>query len=283
MVNIIADTLETIVTDVTDLLHRAHAAGALLPLEIDDAGHLRGDDVEVYPESPKQQALAPGLENVEAIAWHWTDTRGCGAANLAKRIASVGGRSASWHAVIDATGHAVQSVSAKRGSWHVGSNTAALFRRTSIVRTLGAWEMIDAANRGKVPGYGGNSFMYGIELECVGEVRLADGKWCGWPFKFGTQWGAPAVVPADEVVIDATGIRGHHAFTGPQIVTAERITRALVHRYALTRDACSWGHCQIDPSQRTDPGPLWLGPAAAGHGLALGGHLANILDRVFGA
>lgn len=265
---------------VEQLLHRAHAADGPPPLEIDDDGLLRGDGVDLVPGTTRQQSLAAGLEHIEAVCWHWTDTRGCGAENLARRLLGPG-RAASWHAVIDAAGHAVQSVSAKKGSWHVGSDTAALFRRTGAD---GTWEALTPAQRGSVRGWGGNSFMYGIELENAGEVRLVDGKWLAWPFAFGTKWGAPTVVPAEEVASDPNHPgRGHHAFTPAQIETAGRVLGALVRRYGLRRSLCAFGHCQIDPQRRTDPGPLWLGdPMPALGGIPTSGHLAALLDRVFG-
>lgn len=275
---------------VLEMLHQAHIADGS-PLEITDDGWLTGDHVTQYPdgESPKRGALAPGVEHIEGIAWHWTDTRGCGAMNLAKRIATAGGRAASWHALIDATGTAVQSVTTKHGAWHVGSDTAALFTRNASDRS---WSMLSPAQRGGMSGYGGNRWLFGIELENVGEVRLVGSEWLGWPFRHDyiapgdTAPTRPAIVPATEVQ-PQNATHGHHRFTIPQVETARRITSTLARHYGLTRSACSWGHCEIDPQRRTDPGPLWLGFGADGKTCERGakpvvrGWLHDILDGIF--
>jgi N-acetyl-anhydromuramyl-L-alanine amidase AmpD len=265
-----AEQVEAITATALAALHQAHAADGPA-IELDDDGILHGDRVLPYVASPKRQALAPGLEHIEGLTWHFTDTRGCGAANLQHRIASAGGRAASWHAVIDAAGQLAQSVPMTRGSWHAGGPTAALFVRGAD----GTWAALSAAQRGKMRGYSANSWAGGIELENVGEVRLVDGEWLGWPFARGTKWGEPEVVPGAEVEIEqARPGRGWHRFTAAQVETARAVTAALVARYGLRREACAWGHCEIDPQRRTDPGPLWLRP---------GGHLETILGEVFGA
>lgn len=257
----------------TGELHQAHAADGPPAIEVDEEGLLHGVNVLDYVESRKRQTLAPGIEHIEGIVWHFTDTRGCGAWDLQRRISPNGssGRAASWHAVIDATGSVAQSVPAKLGSWHAGGPTAALFTRSPD----GIWTPLTAAQRGKLRGYSANSWAFGIELENVGEVRRVAEQWLGWPFQFHTQWGAPVIVPDDEVEVDqAHPGRGWHRFTDAQVGTALHVAAALVARYGLRREACAWGHCQIDPQRRTDPGPLWL---------RAGGHLEAILGTVFGA
>ena len=292
-----AQQVADLTAQILDDLHRAHAASeADPPLEVNADGWIADGDKALIAsvESPRRQTLAfdkPG--NIEAIVWHWTDTRGCGAVNLAQRISTMAGRAASWHTVIDANGIAVQSVSAKHGSWHAGGADAALFTRSSG----GDWDPLAPAQRGRIAGYSANAFAFGIELENVGEVRLVDRNgqwtWVGWPFAFGTQYGAPANVPDTEVaaiygadgrpIMPVLGARSHQVFTDAQVTTARRITRALAQRYGLTRKACSLGHCQIDPQNRTDPGPLWLGsPIPPLGSQATGGHLKEILDAVFG-
>ncbi len=247
-----------------EMLHQAHAADAAPPIEIDDDGWLHGSSVERTAETAKRSALAPGLEHVEGIAWHWTDTRGCGAMNLARRLLDPKGRSASWHVVIDATGAIVQSVSAKHAAWHVGSDSAAMFTRTASAPAYGTWDPLTASQRGKIRGFGGNSWLFGIELENVGELRRLGDSWLGWPFRHDyvapgeSSPTRPAVVPnAEAYPIDT--VRGFHMFTDAQVAAAQRVAGSLVRRYGLVREACEWGHCQIDPERRTDPGPLWLG------------------------
>ncbi|MGN6107222.1 MAG: N-acetylmuramoyl-L-alanine amidase [Kofleriaceae bacterium] len=267
-----------------DALHAAHLHSLETePLEIDDEGILRGVGVE-YIASPKRQALATPDGNIDGIVAHWTDTRGCGAANLARRITGRGGRAASWHACIDATGEIVQSVPCTYGSWHAGSDTAALFTLDA-----GIWTPVPPEKRGKVRAHSANAWTFGIELECVGEVRLveadakahqlqpmsdwivtnegADRVWCGWPFRFDYRDKSgslvrPCVVPVSEVV--SAGKRHYHAFTAAQLASAKRLYAALIRRYGLLRANVEWGHDRIDPTRRTDPGPLfhsWLGTA----------------------
>lgn len=248
-------------------------------IEIDDAGVMHGDGVTYVPTVRTQKLATPGAEgerHVEAIVWHYTDTRNAGAVNLARRIAKAG-ESRSCHGWIDAAGAIAQSASFERGTWHAGSSTAALFKRGPD-----GWQMLTSAQRGKLAGHGANSFAAGIELENVGEVRHVDvgsatRLWCGWPFRFdyrdkkGTIV-KPAIVPASEVVLVSNdGRRGWHMFTQPQHDAAVRLTSALARRYGLTRAACSLTHASIDPSRRTDPGPEWTTR-----------HLPAILDAVFG-
>lgn len=257
-------------TEPLELTHRAHA---LDHLEIDDEGWMHGSGIGTS-KSVRDQALGTGETHVLGIVWHYTDTRSVGAVDMAKRIAGPvnGGRAASWHLIIDRQGYAVQSVSCLRGSWHAGGPSAARFQwQGKLVEGHRRWIIQPAASR-QFPG--ANSLFFGIELENVGEVRLVDGKWLGWPFKFGTQWGAPVVVPDGEV---DTGVdddedaptRGHHIYTSDQVDTATRVTAALAHKYGLIRDNCAWTHQQIDPNNRTDPGPLWVA------------ELPSILDRAF--
>lgn len=312
------ETIETEVTQamqsvediVASLLHRAHAADVLPPIEFDDQGWAHGEDVACFrkpvpPQAPqviqtsnmvpipgtqmltfaptppflyetlKQQSLAPGLDHIEGVVWHYTDTRGCGADALAKRLLDPGNnRAASWSACIDERGHISQSVSAKCGSWHAGGSDAALFMRSAD----GLWTMLTPAQRGKVRGWSANSWAYGIELENAGELRLipdprGNKVWASWPFAFGTQYGAPIVVPNDEVAISPDGAHGWHRFTPQQVAGAQRLLAGLVSRYGLRREACAWTHKIIDPQNRTDPGPLWASE---------GGHLTEVLDAVFG-
>lgn len=253
-----------------DALHRRHDAESdtVPPIEIDEEGVMHGVNVSFIPTVRTQLLATPGAPNerhIEALVWHYTDTRNAGAENLAKRIAPAAekGQERSCHLWIDRRGHIAQSASFERGTWHAGGNTAALFRR----QPDGSWEMLSNAQRGKVRGYGANSFAAGIELENVGQVRHVDGKWLGWPFRFGTPHGAPVVVPDDEV--DA-GF-GLHRFTSEQVTASVRVVAAVAQRYGLTREACSLTHHEIDPARREDPGPLWTTT-----------HLPLILAAAFG-
>lgn len=269
-------TLDATTKIAIDGLHQAHADQS--PIEIDDEGIMHGDGVTSIP-CAKRQALATPDGHIEGIVWHWTDTRGAGAINLARRIAVPGGAARSCHAWIDRTGAIAQSVPFKFGAWHAGSDKAALFARAQD----GTWAPLSPAQRGKLRGYGANSWTAGIELENVGEIRRVGDVWRGWPFGRhveGEDLGT--IVPDGEAHPTAPA---YHAFSDAQIESARRVTAALVRRYGLRRDACAWGHVQIDPENRTDPGPLWLGDAGkpnAPHTAKLGGHLAEILAGIFG-
>lgn len=254
----------------TDEIDRLHQHAPSVDLQITDDGLLIGPGVVQCP-SARSQALLASETHILGIVWHYTDTRSCGALNLAKRIVaypSASERSASWHLCIDRAGNAVQSVSARRGSWHAGGAQAARFAAAPVLIGGHRRWMLQPATSHSLPG--ANSLFFGIELENVGEVRFVAGEWLGWPFKKGTQYGEPIVVPADEVFGPPSS--AHHVYTDAQISMAERVTQALVHKYALIRENCAWSHQMIDPENRTDPGPLWMGGSA----------LPAILDHVFG-
>lgn len=257
-----------------EILHASHGSG---PIEIDGEGWLNGTNISRFP-SVKQQSLWPGETHVLGIVLHFTDTRSVGAAQLAQRIIGSSGRAASWHLCIDRLGFMAQSVSACRGSWHAGGRDAARFETIGLhddewstpafKRRL--WSLAPSS-RHDLPG--ANSLFFGVELENVGEVRLVDGEWLGWPFKRG---GAdqPIAVPSDEVISAglAGGItRGWHTFTGPQLASLELVIHALASKYQLLRENCAWTHQQIDPKNRTDPGPLMVAA------------LPGIIARAFGS
>jgi N-acetyl-anhydromuramyl-L-alanine amidase AmpD len=237
-------------------------------IELDDQGWMTGRDVSTVL-SDQSQALWPGETHILGIVWHYTDTRSVGALRLAQRIAHSGvARAASWHVCIDRAGQTVQSVSMLRGSWHAGGATAARFAVAGMERGHRMWSMSSPTNRGQP---GANSLFTGIELENVGELRRVDKEWLGWPFRRGLPVGEPIIVPEDEVHIEGNG-RGHHLFTVAQHQAAQRVTSALVNKYDLIWDNCAFSHAQIDPQNRTDPGPVWMGI-----------HLPEILFAVFGS
>lgn len=264
VLNVVAASIE----EALERLHGSHDTS----IEVDDNGVMHGHGVTYVPTVRTQKLATPGAEgerHVEGLVWHYTDTRNAGAVNLAQRIAAKGA-SRSCHVWIDRLGHIAQSASFERGTWHAGSNTAALFTRQS-----GQWDMLQPAQRGRIAGYGANSWAAGIELENVGELKHVQGKWIGWPFRFDKREAdgslvRPVVVPDDEVAA-ASGTSAWHNFTPEQVAAAGAVTSALVRRYGLTRKACEWTHAAIDPTRRTDPGPVWTDE-----------HLPKLLAGVFG-
>lgn len=218
------------------------------PISIDAEGWASGENVHRVP-SPRSQRLVTHDKDGQApigIVYHWTATGPGTAWACARRIAKApaqGERSASWHVIISRAGEIIQSISFRRGSWHAGGKTAAKF---SLLN--GRWQI---AKPGDVSA---NALFVGVELENVGEVRLVDGLWQGWPF--GRDGKRGPVVPAADVV--AADNRYYHGFTTEQEAAAQRLLRALVAEYpAITMGNATWGHVDIDPGRKSDPGVVW--------------------------
>ena len=228
------------------------------PLAIDSAGWLVGDGVERTPTSRagyrwRTRSGVPG-----GILWHWTATSHGTGRTLARRIAS--GAGSSVHVWIDGDGSIIQSAPFVRGTGHAGGpSSARLVERDGVV-------CLDPTGA-----YSANSYLLGVEIVNVGEVRSVGGKWLGWPF--GRSGERSPVVPGSQVVeaVDAGGRRRtYQDITPAQVVAGERLMRACLARYGWAiPQPYSWGHCTVDPSRKTDPGPLWLA-----------GHLPAILERV---
>lgn len=60
-------------------------------------------------------------------------------------------------------------------------------------------------------------------------------------------------------------------FPAAQVEAAGRVWRALVRRYGIQRKFAMITHQSIDPSRRSDPGPVWMGQ-----------HAEDVLDIAFG-
>lgn len=60
-------------------------------------------------------------------------------------------------------------------------------------------------------------------------------------------------------------------FTDAQVSAAKLVWRALVRRYGIARNAAMIAHQSIDPSRRSDPGPVWLKQ-----------HAPGVLDAAYG-
>ncbi len=232
---------------------------ALAPITIGSDGLATGDQVERILTSRGGYQWRTKTGKPGGMLWHWTSTSHGTGRSMVKRTS--GGSGNSVHFWIDANGTIFQQVATTKGAGHAGGKSSAKLRE------LGGVIVADKAGR-----YSANSFLIGIELVCVGEVREVGGKWLGWPY--GKDGERSPVVPADQVraARDRGGrLRHYQAFTPAQVDAAERLTRAVVARYGLTRAACAWGHVDVDPGRKSDPGPLWQA-----------GDLPQILDRVFG-
>lgn len=264
---------------------------SLPAIAIDEKGWMRGIGITAVPSLRTQPLSTSANGDIDGIVWHWTDTRGAGAVNLAKRIVKLpppNVAAGSCHAWIGAGPDEIaQSVSTQKGSWHAAGKGSARFKLEN-----GVWKIAPS-------GWDANSWAFGVEIENIGELRRTlhpkTGKqvWAGWPFTFDPavvkKWGAPTICPEEEAYVHPKNSqKAWHRYTPHQEASAERILTALAGRYALRRENCAWGHCQIDPARRTDPGPLWMGSengdgyTTAKLGTRPDGILHRILDRVFG-
>lgn len=227
------------------------APGAGLYLGLD--GWLRSDELGAFPKvlirpSPRSSPLAPG---VLGLVWHWTGGPCLGPAYaeaLAAEISTWNGRSGqravSWHFLVTKNGRILQSIPTTKGAWHVGRP--------------GSIGGIRLANV--------NSGTIGIELENAGRLTMLSGarsaRCEGYPDKpipvsRAVPYGPDAGAWFDE-------------FPEPQVRAATELARVLAKAFKLEREACAYGHSQLDLGRKTDPGPLWLER-----------HLPRVLDDVF--
>jgi len=202
--------------------------------------------------------------------WHWTSTAHGTALTMAKRIVKAPGTSV--HLWIEHDGTIYQSAPMTRATGHAGGKTAKRMSDRNGVCVLDSNGTRDA-----------NSFLLGIEMVSVGEVRLvmkqSDGSYAkatsdapsavymGWPFG---RWvkdhetgklviGKGPIVKSDQVksALDETGLlRHYHDYTPDQIDAMERLCRAWRDKYDWTDEQMSWGHIDSDPTRKSDPGPI---------------------------
>jgi hypothetical protein len=247
-------------------------------LVVDGNGWLRGEGV-CYDTSPKSSP-SPILSGTGPVlvVWHGTATPRRDAKGrpisvaLLKAIRQMGGRSASWHLLVDDAGVIWQSIPFTRAAWHAGSPSAA----SVVIGTR------------LVPP---NLCSIGIEMVNAGEVRRVDAcwspkrlawlpapaEWRAWPF--GGQKpsastpggrGPGPCIPESELV--TVGTRRWHAYTYEQREAHRRICDALCTRWPRLADqvtlehphgarstvgGISCGHIDIDPRRKADPYPTF--------------------------
>jgi N-acetyl-anhydromuramyl-L-alanine amidase AmpD len=215
------------------------------PLTVWPDGWLVGPGVKLIPTKRPGYRWRTGNGEPGGLLVHWTATaHGTGEAMVRRRVEGTGG---SVHFWVEHDGTILQSVATTKGHGHAGGATSAkLAERDGRV-------VLDPKGT-----YSANYFLLGVEVVNVGEVRQVGGRWMGWPF--GADGKNGPIVPADQVetCADRNGrVRHYQRFTDEQIVALERLIRALVDRYGYDAAAVSWGHCDVDPGRKTDPGPLW--------------------------
>lgn len=267
---------------VVDSKEEVQAATHLPPLSIDDDGWLSGDKVVKVPTKRGSYQFRTRSGKPAGCLWHWTATQHGTALAMAKRI--VTGAGSSVHLWIEYDGTIYQSQRFGRGAGHAGGDTSL---RVSEDRSGNI--VANPASKSSV-----NSYLLGFEIVLVGEVRLVkktdDGSFArvkagtpgavfmGWPFGVWKKKtdddgqvimkdGKPVmyvatgpVVKSEQVVeaVDPEGVkRCYQDYTQAQVDAAERLVRAMHAKYGWKIPAMSWGHVDVDPTRKTDPGPRW--------------------------
>lgn len=238
------------------------------PLAIDTRGWLSGDNVVKIPSARLQRLIAAQpaehmlYTHIRGLTWHWTDTLPGTGALLATNIANLpdkSGRWSSWHIVIDGP-KIYQSVPFTMGSWHAGGPSSTRFR---YAPDANGWAEV----RPGAPGYpslpSANSLFGGIELCNVGEVRFVAGRgWLGWPFGVNeSKNGRSAKVPDSDVIeVEWWDGKKRHAqrYAPEQIAAATEVVRILKTFYDIPAEQMAYGHHDLDPDRREDPGPHWM-------------------------
>ena len=242
----------------------------LAPLEVDDEGWLVGDGVKRYPTKRKGYKLrgehGKVIDRPSGCLIHWTSTTWGTGLSMARRTMPDDGEGNWVHLWIEHDGTIYQSGSFHRGAPHAGAPSS---KRMAVVD--GVLKIVKRSEST----FSANSFLVGVEVVCVGQVRrmkLVAGEyvkanidepgsfWVSWPYgKEKDAKGRPRghKVPDDQVV-DAVDHEGHHAFyqayTPKQVEAIERIWRAQRAKYGFTDAAFEWGHFDVDPTRKSDPG-----------------------------
>lgn len=183
------------------------------------------------------RVIARGASKPAAIVWHWT--AGFGSARTLARAVR-GGAGSSFHVGIDRDGTLTQLAPFKVGTFHC---------------------------RGRFPagssaaGQGVNEASIGIELVNMGQLMLVDGHWLQVENPHEPQPrhkptpGVPPVPAAD--VLEHAGAHWHN-WPPAQVASALAVLDAVRRAYGIPASECGWGHVDLDPKRKADPGPAWL-------------------------
>lgn len=200
---------------------------------VDDAGILCDGDKRVrYVPSPN---VSGALVKPEAIVIHYTAGR-----SLEKSIGWLTSKSSQASAlgvVGRDTGEFVQLVPSNRIAWHAGTSK---------------WRGRAHCNR----------WMLGLELDNFGLLsKHTDGLYYpqfAWrkDKKTGKRvfTGKEPPVPDTDIFVCSEGKRWH-TFTEPQLLTAYRVSEALIDAYGSIHEVL--GHSDVSPDRKIDPGPAF--------------------------
>lgn len=247
-------------------------------LTIDDDGLLQGRGVIHIISDRGGYKWRTKSGDPGGFLFHWTATAHGTALGMVRRGRAGNGNTV--HLWTEHDGTIYQQVPFKWGAAHAGgSSSAKLKDNNGTVR-------ID-----RTGSYSSNSFLIGMEMVNVGQVKLvkkaSDGSYVpvkpgtlgaifmGWPFGVWKQKkddkgkllvdkkGDPIMYVATGPVVNRSNVdeykgRYYHSYTVAQEEATERIMRALRAKYRFTDAQMSWGHCMVDPGRKTDPGPKWM-------------------------
>ncbi|HEX7797144.1 MAG TPA: peptidoglycan recognition family protein [Vicinamibacterales bacterium] len=86
---------------------------------------------------------------------------------------------------------------------------------------------------------------------------------CAWHAGSPTARPVPGLGGANAHTVGIELVGFGKVFTTAQVNAAAHVWRAVVRQYAIPREFAMITHQSIDPTQRDDPGPVWMGDHAA--------------------